>query len=138
MKTYTGGKNAKEGFYFNLKTKEIVSIEKKWALPGAITDRYIRIPTLAMLIVGPVLGLIYVIFLPFISFAMIVVAAFGKIRKAFTTTGPIVTNFTEGPNTVAVKVEPKFEQKIQELVARDALPPELKSEITHQRKEGLQ
>jgi hypothetical protein len=70
MKTRTAGETAKAGFYFNLRTWELDLHRKDGALPGGENDRYTRVPTAALLILGPAMGFLFVIFLPFIGFAL--------------------------------------------------------------------
>ncbi len=55
----------KTGFYFNTRT---------WELDLHRDDGsgdYVRVPAFALLILGPVLGFLFVIFLPFIGFALV-------------------------------------------------------------------
>ena len=40
------------------------------ALPGSDGDRFRRVPTVALLVLGPAMGFFFVIFLPFIGFAL--------------------------------------------------------------------
>lgn len=76
MKRYEGGNEVKGGFYFNTRQKDLVTVEKDFGmLPGDETDTYVKVPLLFMLTAGPVIGLIYVIFLPFVAFAMILSVA---------------------------------------------------------------
>ena len=73
MKRYYGGEVVARGIYLSIKRRDLVTIEnERGLLSGGSSDPYVRIPLLAMIAVGPILGLIYVIFLPFISFAMVV------------------------------------------------------------------
>jgi len=91
MTKRNGGEAAKVGFYFNTRTWEMDLHRKDGgALPGGETDRYIRVPAVALLFLGPVMGFFFVIFLPFIGFALVArelghraMAWFG--RKAVTT-----------------------------------------------------
>ncbi len=70
MTTRTAGETAKAGFYFNLRTWELDLHKQDGALPGDGNDRYTRVPTVALLVLGPALGFLFVIFLPFIGFAL--------------------------------------------------------------------
>ena len=70
MTTRKAGETAKAGFYFNVRTWEIDLHRKDGALPGGSEDRYARIPTVALLVLGPAMGFFFVIFLPFIGFAL--------------------------------------------------------------------
>ena len=72
MLNYRGGQNVKSGFYWNLKKWEIVIIEKgAGLLPGSETDRYLKVPVLLFMCAAPILGLLYVVFLPLLGFAMV-------------------------------------------------------------------
>jgi hypothetical protein len=72
MKTKKAGDAAKVGFYFNLKTWELnLHRTDGDALPGGAEDRYMRVPALALLLLGPAMGFFFVIFLPFIGFALV-------------------------------------------------------------------
>jgi hypothetical protein len=91
MFTYTGGDRVKGGFYWNRGTWHLENVEgKTGALPGNGETRYIWIPTLLMLVLAPVMGGLFVVFLPFIGFALLF-GALGKwglqtYRKARTAT----------------------------------------------------
>lgn len=71
MKTYTASQHVESGLYLNLKKRSITSLETDGPLPGTADDTYRRIPMLLMLAVAPLLGLVFVIFLPLIGFAMV-------------------------------------------------------------------
>jgi hypothetical protein len=71
MNTKRAGETAKVGFYFNLKTWELNLHKTEGALPGGEADRYTRIPAVALLLLGPVMGFFFVIFLPMIGFALV-------------------------------------------------------------------
>jgi hypothetical protein len=72
MKRYSGNQVVKKGIYLSLKRRDFVTIESESdLLPGASDERYVKIPPIAMIVLGPIMGLMYVIFLPFISFAMV-------------------------------------------------------------------
>jgi hypothetical protein len=88
MTTYTGKQNVEPGLYLNLKKFSIKHVEAAGALPGAETDTYYRLPMLVVLATAPLLGLAFVIFLPFIGFAMV---AWLLGDKALQWTGNAVT-----------------------------------------------
>lgn len=71
MTTYTGNQDVDPGLYFNVKQFRVTSIERRGPLPGTEDDTYRRVPMLVMLAMAPLLGLAFVIFLPFIGFAMV-------------------------------------------------------------------
>ncbi|HEX7596818.1 MAG TPA: hypothetical protein VF518_01315 [Polyangia bacterium] len=68
----TSGTTVKGGFYFNPRGLEILSVNGKTGLltgkPGA---NYFRIPALAVLLLAPVLGGLFVMFLPVIGFVLV-------------------------------------------------------------------
>ncbi len=72
MTTKRAGEAAIVGFYFNTRTWEL-DLHRKGgsALPGGNSDLYVRVPALALLFLGPVMGFFFVIFLPFIGFALV-------------------------------------------------------------------
>jgi hypothetical protein len=72
MITKRAGEAAKVGFYFNTRTWEIDLHRKDGgALPGGDRDLYVRVPALALIFLGPFIGFVFVIFLPFIGFALV-------------------------------------------------------------------
>jgi hypothetical protein len=71
MNTYRGTEIVPAGLYFETHELEFVARDERGPLPGTATNRYLRVPALAMLVVGPVLGLVYAMFLPFIGLYMV-------------------------------------------------------------------
>jgi hypothetical protein len=69
----TGGQKTEGGIYWNKGSWDLVTLSGKagGVLPGASTQEYVRVPTLALLAVAPLMGASYVVFLPFIGFAML-------------------------------------------------------------------
>lgn len=95
----TGGTNVRAGFYWNLRKWEMTSIPRPGGiLPGDAGETYVRVPVLALLVVAPLMGALYVIFLPFIGVAM-VLAHLGRLAGAAARAG-----FME----VAVVVSPSW------------------------------
>ncbi len=75
MKTYQGNSKVKSGYYFSTSTLavEVIS-EEGGRLPGAATTRYYSVPFPLLFLVIPVVGLAFLMFLPFIGFALLGVA----------------------------------------------------------------
>ena len=71
MKTYTGRQTVEAGIYLNTKTFAVQMLDKTGTLDGTELETYRRIPMVLMLAAAPVLGLAYVMFLPFIGFAAV-------------------------------------------------------------------
>jgi hypothetical protein len=71
MARYHGNETVNPGFYWNPTTWEVTTIERKGAaLPGGEDINYHRVPLLLVLMLGPILGAAYVIFLPLIGFGL--------------------------------------------------------------------
>ncbi len=72
MRQIEGNSRVKAGFYWNRADWEIVTISGTGGvLPGDKATRYLRVPLLAMLVLPPLMGGLYVLFLPFLGFAML-------------------------------------------------------------------
>ncbi len=73
-----GGTAARHGFYWNLGKWQMTMVPKQGGiLPGDANDRYLRMPVVGLLVIAPLMGAVYAIFLPFIGFAML----FGFLGK---------------------------------------------------------
>jgi hypothetical protein len=88
---HEGGAKVRSGFYWNLSRWTIVTIPKEGGLlPGGPEHRYLKLPVLVLLAVAPVMGGLYVMFLPFIGFAMVAATAGRKagavLAKTFVAT----------------------------------------------------
>jgi hypothetical protein len=71
MARYHGNETVNPGFYWNPNKWEVTTIEKKGAtLPGGEEVIYHRIPLPLVLLLGPIMGAAYVIFLPLIGFGL--------------------------------------------------------------------
>ena len=79
MTRYHAGEKVGPGVYLNTKTLSFASMADEGPLPGAAGEEYRTVPAVVMLIVGPVLGLVYAIFLPFIGLAMVAWMLAGKL-----------------------------------------------------------
>jgi hypothetical protein len=72
MFRHTGGETVRQGFYWNGAKWDVTLIEPQGGLlPGEANERYARVPVLAMLVLAPIMGALYVFFLPFIGVAMV-------------------------------------------------------------------
>ena len=82
LKKYQGGANVKGGFYWNTSELEVVTVDgKKGTLPGGPTQNYRQVPALALIPLAIGFSGLYVMFLPFIGFAMVLSLAVRKVRK---------------------------------------------------------
>jgi hypothetical protein len=83
MAQRTGGTAAKSGFYWNLGKWEMTLVPKQGGiLPGGATDAYLKVPIVGFLLLAPMMGAAYAMFLPFIGFAMLFTFLGGKALAA--------------------------------------------------------
>jgi hypothetical protein len=75
----TGGEAVASGYYWNFSNGERVHFSERGVLPGRADETYHMVPPAAVLVAGPVLGLAYAVFLPFIGIAMLLSLAARKL-----------------------------------------------------------
>jgi hypothetical protein len=79
--TRKGGNETKGGFYWKKGDWAIVTVEgKTGTLPGSQDEEFIRIPGLLFIPVALTISVVYVVFLPFVGFAMLGKVAATKTR----------------------------------------------------------
>jgi hypothetical protein len=72
MATNRGGDLVKGGYYWHLEKWDATFVEAPAGeLPGGPGEVYRRIPTALMLLAAPIMGALFVIFLPFIGIALL-------------------------------------------------------------------
>jgi hypothetical protein len=71
MFQHKGGTMVGRGTFWNLHTGEKEVMKCEGILPGNEQTSYLKAPSIAIVLIGPVIGLFYVMFLPFIGLAMI-------------------------------------------------------------------
>ena len=82
MATFQGNTSVAPGLYFNVRELRFVSMDDGGILPGEAKDTYRAVHPLALLLVGPVVGLVYAIFLPLIAFVMIGAVIVRKLAES--------------------------------------------------------
>jgi len=80
MRKFKGGHKVGKGTYWNLSSGRREDIRGEGTLPGDESSTYYRVPSILMLLLGPVLGLLYVLTLPFIGIGMVLMVLLGKIN----------------------------------------------------------
>jgi hypothetical protein len=79
---YHGGERVHSGAYLNTRTAEFASIPRGGGeLPGAGQTMYIRVPAAAVMFVGPLMGLLFVILLPLAGVLAIPVVFFRLLQR---------------------------------------------------------
>ncbi|OGW42454.1 MAG: hypothetical protein A2010_17310 [Nitrospirae bacterium GWD2_57_9] len=79
MLTYKGGYKVQKGTYWDLANGERIDMNGEGILPGDRRTMFVKMPAAAVLLAGPVLGLLYAVFLPFIGIAMTLVLVGKKL-----------------------------------------------------------
>ena len=80
MARFDGGSRVPGGYYWNPGQWSVTPVAKDGEmLPGSASDRYLRIHWLVALLLAPLLGGLFVVFLPFIGFAMFFQWVFHKV-----------------------------------------------------------
>ncbi len=78
--TLAAGTRVSEGYYFNLGTWELTHVSRNDVLPGG--GAFVKTPMPLVLGLAPVLGLLMVMFLPFIGFALTIGVIARKAAEA--------------------------------------------------------
>src|SRR3989304_1560842 len=73
MFQHKGGTMVGRGTYWNLYNGEKEVMKCEGTLPGNEQTSYLKAPSIAVVLAGPVIGLFYVVLLPFIGLGMILV-----------------------------------------------------------------
>jgi hypothetical protein len=72
MRRHQGGDRVKAGFYFNLESWEVTTMSGQGGvLGGTANSRYLRVPLPLLLVLAPLMGAAFAMFLPFIGIAMV-------------------------------------------------------------------
>jgi hypothetical protein len=71
MLRYKGGHKVKKGTYWDFSNGRWQDLREDGMLPGGEDTTYYRVPTVLLLLVGPIVGLAYVIVLPFLAIATV-------------------------------------------------------------------
>ncbi len=73
MLTYKGGHTVEKGTYWDLASGRRVDVFSEAVLAGGGNATYVRMSPGAMLLSGPVIGLLYAVMMPFIGIATVTV-----------------------------------------------------------------
>jgi hypothetical protein len=83
MKRWRGSTRVPAGFYWRPASWEMVTLSGKGGvLPGERSERYFKVPVLAMLVLAPLMGAALVMFLPLMGFVMAGRELVRKTRQA--------------------------------------------------------
>jgi len=79
MLTTKGGHTVGKGTYWDLRKGHRIDISHESVLPGDETATYFRMSSGVMLLLGPIVGLLYVILMPIIGIATVAAFAVRKV-----------------------------------------------------------
>jgi hypothetical protein len=97
MTTYGGGTAVKSGYYLNLSRWHLEPVENDGGKLPAGKGEWLRVNTVAALALVPVLGGLFLMFLPFIGFALAIQAAAMPVVRLFkTSAGDLASTMTPG------------------------------------------
>jgi hypothetical protein len=84
IKRHVGGEMVRGGVYWSIKGGEFIAVPSEGGkLEGGADHRYIKAPLPIVLVVGPVMGLAFAMFLPLSGLLVLLPFLGGKIRGAF-------------------------------------------------------
>jgi len=113
MLNYKGGSPAKDGFYWKKGEWEIVTVDgENGRLPGDIECEYVRLPALLFVPAAMMLSVPFVVFLPFIGFAMLFVLIGVKAGKGV---GALSRAFAENLARLRARVTETTEELVTEI-----------------------
>src|SRR6266540_1377177 len=80
MARYTGGAKVGSGYYWNTSNWEVETIPPEGGrLKAMDSAKYVKVPFLALFLIVPLLGALFLMFLPFIGFALFAYAIAKKV-----------------------------------------------------------
>ncbi len=95
MAKYTGGMQVEGGYYWNTGAWSVEVISSEGGrLQGAESAKYVKVPFPALFVVVPLLGALFLMFLPFIGFGLFAYAIAKRL------TGSVAQGATELASTV--------------------------------------
>lgn len=77
---FAGGDWVPKGTYWSVSGGDRVRLEETSTLPGPPSETYLKFHPVALIVIGPLLGLVYAVFLPFAAIAMV---AWVTLEKVF-------------------------------------------------------
>ena len=106
-----GGNQVGKGTYWNFTTGERIDISQEGVLPGDSKTTYFRLPATGILLLGPILGLLYAAFLPFIGIAMLVKVVMQKVAGGVFSSARTTASFGWRPSESYLAGKKKGEKK---------------------------
>jgi hypothetical protein len=137
MARYIGGMKVGGGYYWNPRTWEVCTVDAKGGvLPGSERAHFARIPFPLLFVVVPILGALFLVFLPLIGFGLIAHSLFKRVVGSVKSSAEdLAANVTPGwaPGAAHLTGKPGEEKKEGEAKASPELE-KLAKEIEEKRK----
>ena len=125
---YTGGSEAKAGYYWSPRSWKVEVVPPEGGrLPGPGGARYVKVPFPLLLVIVPVLGAVFLVFLPLVGFGLFALAIArrlsGGMRKSADELASTLTpgwrpgeaHFTGKPGAELPSAESKVTREIEDL-----------------------
>jgi hypothetical protein len=81
MLIFKGKQVAGRGTYWDTSSWRRIDVTSQQTLPGDDTVTYLKLPSIIVLFLGPIVGLIYVVFLPFLAIGAVLVPLMSKLAE---------------------------------------------------------
>ncbi len=131
MKMYHGGEKVATGAYWSLSTGEFFQTPTGEELPGKREQHYVKAPLSLVVAAGPFLGLIYMIFLPFVGIG-------GILLYSASTAAKLVTRAAQQTAQTALPAwVPGVSYLVKEKEKKSKAKVEKKDEIPQEELEGI-
>ena len=98
MLKYKAGSKVGKGTYWNFANGERIDVGDEAVLPGGGKTVYFRLPATGIIVLGPIMGLVYAAFLPFIGIAMLVKVVIQKVASVAFTSARSTASFGWRPS----------------------------------------
>ena len=93
MLKHRGEEKAGKGTYWNFSTGEKIRLTGNGVLPGSKETTYYKLSPLTILLLGPIFGLVYAAFMPFIGIAIVIKVVGQKVSNAVARAVGEITSF---------------------------------------------
>jgi hypothetical protein len=93
MFKYTGGQTVGSGTYWDMMTGTRVDFDQEGTLPGGNGVKYLKASSSAILLLGPIIGLAYVVFLPIMGVVTVLSLMTRKILGSVFSLGKHIVSF---------------------------------------------
>ncbi|HZZ83274.1 MAG TPA: hypothetical protein VFE30_01960 [Anaeromyxobacteraceae bacterium] len=138
MARHAGGTAVKSGYYWSTSRWSLTAIPAEGgALPGPRSEHYTRVPVWAALLLAPVMGGLFVVFMPFIGFFVTVKAlvrlATGGAKKSAAELAATVSPGAFVPGAAGLTGKPEAEKKAGAAPAASEGIEKLAKEIAEKR-----